>query len=198
MTFRNRLKYFLPLLLLGVAAKHEASAATVPYSGSFAADNSFLSLTLSPTVATNYTFNTTSYATGGFLTDLTLANSAGKVLGSSQNATPSDALLSILLGPGSYLLFLTELPNEADGSGKINLANPSSSFLFGSDPLATSTIACGNGKMFNDPISCTQRSSAYSLNVTSTAATPEPSTLLLMLAPAGALVGAVRRRRALA
>lgn len=196
MTFRKRLKYFLPLLLLGIAAKHEAFAATVSYSGSFAADNRFFSLTLSPTVTTNYTFTTTSYATGGFLTDLTLFTSAGKTVGSSQNATPSDAILSATLGAGSYLLYLTELPNEA--AGDLNLANPGSSFLFGSDPLATSTQACGNGKMFNDPISCAQLTSNYSLNVTSTAATPEPSTLLLMLAPAGALVDAVRRRRALA
>ena len=196
MTLRTCLLRLLALSLLCCAAADRATAATFTTSGTFLADNSSFVYSFNVTSPQNYVFSTSSFARGGFVTDLTLFTAAGTILGSDGADGPcltastcrDDASLSMSLGAGSYLLYLTEFPNEANG-------NLSAGFTFGSDPNATGTVCGVSGGMFlqSDTAVCTQRTNAYTLNVTNAAPTPEPGTLFLVL-PASLIVFGFSRR----
>jgi hypothetical protein len=99
-----------------------------------------------------------------------------------------DAFLQETLPAGSYVLDLTEFPNEAIG----NLAD---GFLFASDPTATGDVCGVTGGMFlqADVAPCVQRTDAYSVSITSAAPTPEPSSIFLGL-PVAVLLLVVSRR----
>lgn len=203
MTFRVTALSILALAC-GAAITPAAHADSTTYSGTFAADNSVFSLPITTTSTQNYTFETTSYATGGFVPVLTLFNTstgapvgfdgADGMCGAGMTASPStgmcdDALLQETLAPGSYTLDLTEFPNVAVG-------NLSDGFLFASDPTATGD-ACGvSGGMFlqADVTPCVQLTDAYSLTVASASPTPEPGTLLLCVPVALGLVLVSRQR----
>lgn len=198
----------LALLAFAVGPRAHASTTTTD-SGTFAADNSMFQVPITVTGTEDYSFFTTSYASGGFVPYLTLFSTSGSNSGSvvgfdgadgvcSGSETPSsttgicdDALLQETLSSGTYLLDLTEFPNVAVGS-------LSDGFLFASDPNATGDFCGVPGGMFleTDLASCPQLTNAYSLTITSAAAapTPEPSTFLLML-PVGALLVASSRGR---
>lgn len=191
----------IALAMLGFTALPQAYADPFPAgtsliaSGSFTADNSFYSDAFTLTSSQNLTFFTTSFASGGFLPVLTLFNStSGKPVDFS-NSGLSDVSITDLLTSGSYILYLTEYPNEAAG-------NLSDGFLFSSDPTATGDLCGGSvtGKSFINSTTCsaTALGNNYSLSVTAPAApamTPEPSSLVLMLGPAVAMVATLRRRR---
>lgn len=186
MKFRKCLKYFLPLLLLGFAATHEAAAAPLS-SGSFLNDDSFYSFSFTTAASGQFTFNTTSYLTGGFAPVLTLFNSlTGKEIDNAGTGT-SDVSISDALSASSYILYLTEFPNVASGS-------LSDGFLFTGFPTITGDSCSVPGGKFLDTTSapCKQRTSSYAVNET-ISAVPEPPTWLLVLPPALLLIGASRR-----
>lgn len=173
--------------LLGVAACTQAHAATTLFSGTFVNDASVFSDPFTTTSAQNYTFTTTSFATGGIVPVLTLFNATtGLVVDfSGVNTGISDVTLTDRLNAGSYILDLTEFPNVAIG----NLA----AGFYPNNPTITGSDCGVPGGMFYNDITCTRTTNAYSVTVANTAVTPEPSTLLLVLPPALALLG--RRRR---
>ncbi len=191
------------LLALGLAVPSLGHASTTTFTGTFTGDNSVFSDPFSTNSPENFTFATTSGAAGNFLPVLTLFNAtSGTPVDFSTDsgfATGSyDVSLSDTLNSGSYVLDLTEYPNVANG-------NLGDGFLFAGDPTATGDY-CGGalaGKSFVNAETCgsaTPLGNNYGLNVTSTAVatTPEPSSFLLMLAPAAALMETVRRRRRIA
>ena len=179
----------LALAVWGLAAVLPAHAATTPFSGTFLNDASVYSDSFTITSAQNYTFTTTSFASSGIVPVLTLFNATtGVVIDfSGANTGFSDVTLTDTLNAGSYTLDLTEFPNSAVGPTLAAGFYPNNPTITGSD--------CGvAGGMFYNDITCTKTSNVYSGTITNTAAvTPEPSTLLLVLPPALALLG--RRRR---
>ena len=175
-------------VVLGFAALTQARAATTPFSGTFLNDASVFSDAFTVTSAQNYTFTTTSFASGGIVPVLTLFNSTtGLVIDfSGANTGFSDVTLTDTLTAGSYLLDLTEFPNSAVGPTLAAGFYPNSPTITGTD--------CGvPGGMFYNDITCAKTTNVYSGTITNAAVTPEPSTLLLVLPPALALLG--RRRR---
>ena len=191
-------------LVLGLAFTSSMYAdSSTTYSGSFSNDNDVALFSIIASGTQEFTFTTTSYATGGFVPYLTLFSSSGAPLGfagasgmcsgsmtaDSSTGMCDDASLSQLLSKGTYTLALTEFPNTATG-------NLSDGFLFASDPNATGTLCGVSGGKFlqTDTGTCVQRSSNYSLSVDSTSPVPEPSTLLLVLTPIAFLAaGSIRR-----
>lgn len=205
MRLRGTTACMIGLLMFSFAFGRNADASSTTYSGTFAADNSVYQLPFTVTGNENFSFETTSYATGGFVPVLTLFSASGVPVGfdgadgmcngsetpSSSTGMCDDAFLQETLSSGNYTLDLTEFPNVAIGDA-------SDGFLFASDPTATGDVCGVSGGMFleSDLASCTQRTDAYSLTVNSTPAaspTPEPSTLLLFL-PVGAVLGLASRR----
>ncbi|MDQ2834908.1 MAG: DVUA0089 family protein [Acidobacteriota bacterium] len=215
MTSLKSLPGFLLLSCLCVAATATAKADGVTYTGTFAADNSIATFNLNPNSATDYTFYTTSYGgganangmsvslPGGFVPVLTLFSATtGNVLGfgggdamchGSSSADPStglceDASFSEVLGPGSYVLDLTEFPNVANG-------NLSDGFLFSGSPNATGDVCGVSGGTFlqSDLAPCVQRNNSYAVNI-SASPVPEPATWLLVFPPAAALALFGRRQ----
>ncbi len=178
----------ITLAVLGFAAATQAHAVTTSFSGTFLNDASVFSDPFTVTAPQNYTFTTTSFASGGIVPVLTLFNSTtGLVVDfSGANTGVSDVTLSDNLTAGSYLLDLTEFPNSAVGPTLAAGFYPNNPTITGSD--------CGvTGGMFYNDITCAKTTANYGLTVTTAAVTPEPSTLLLVLPPALALLG--RRRR---
>lgn len=166
-----------------------AQADPLNASGNFAADNSTFSTSFTTATTQTYTFTTTSFASGGFVPVLTLFNATGGVPIAFAETDNSDVSLTEVLGPGDYLLYLTEDPNVftttlADGP------------LFAGSPTITGdTCSVSGGTFLNVFDGCSQRTSAYALTSTSVAATPEPATWLLMLPPAALLLLSRRRRQ---
>ena len=186
MQLRKYLLRFLPLLLLGFAATHEAVAAPLA-SGSFPNDDSFFSYSFTTASFGQFTFNTTSYATGGFAPVLTLFNSlTGREIDNAGTGT-SDVSITDALGASSYILYLTEFPNVANG-------RLSDGFLFTGSPTITGDICGVTGGKFLDTTKapCTQRTANYAVNLT-TSPVPEPPTWLLVLPPVALLIGVSRR-----
>lgn len=193
------LRRLLPRVLccaLGALSFAVARADNFSFSGNFSADNSVYQLQIVNPTSQTFTFNTSSFAMGGFEPVLTLFNASGTPVDNFGSGV-GDASLTDTLAMGTYQLFLTEFPNVAIG-------NQADGFLFAASPTATGDICGVSGGMFLDTgtSSCTQLGSNFALNVSSTgsssvtpvAATPEPSSLLLMLAPAAGLVWTGRRR----
>lgn len=190
MSFRRLVACAVPALALASCSLAHADSTVL--SGTFSADDNVVSDPISVTSPQMYTFTTTSAAGGNFLPVLTLFNTATGAPVDFSNSGFGDVSLSDTLSSGSYLLDLTEYPTVANGF----LAD---GFLFAGDPTATGD-ACGGslaGQSFinSETCSATPLGANYSLNVTSTAVTPEPSSFVLMLAPAAGLVELVRRRR---
>ena len=197
-------------VLLGIS-QLEASTVT----GTLAADNSIYSTTLTLPTMETLTAYTTSYAGGmnldatstsggGFAPLLTLFSvSTGNVAALSSMGTPgncgmagtdsatglcNDAYLNAVLGAGQYVLDLTEFPNVANGG--IN-----DGFLAGSDANFTGTNCSGTGQFLESDVApCVQRTNAYTLNISTSAASPVPEPATLWFA-AGALLAAGLIRR---
>lgn len=177
------------LLVLAFSILPQARADSFPVSGSFTADNDTYSYSFSPTSTQIFSFSTSSYAMGGFVPVLTLFNvTTGAPIDNAGTGT-SDVFLTDTLGPGSYELFLTEFPNVANG----NLVD---GFLFAGSPTITGDLCGVGGGTFYDSTTCTQRTSSYALTASSSAVTPEPPSLWLVLAPAMLLFAFSRRGKA--
>lgn len=190
MVHLRRLVAILPALALAMALPTQGHAATTIYSGNFAGDNTVVTIGFSTATTQQYTFLTTSFASGGFVPVLTLFGSAGGTPLGFAETDLGDVSFSQTLGPGSYLLALTEDPN-------VFTTTYAAGALFTS-PTATGDICnVSGGKFLNVFDNCSQRTGAYSVSVTSaaaTAVTPEPSTWLLVM-PAMALLFAVKYTR---
>lgn len=204
MNLRGTTVCMAALLLLSFAFGRDADASSTTYNGTFAADNSVFQLPFTVTGTQTYTFQTNSYASGGFVPVLTLFSPTGTPVGfdgadgmcngsetpSSSTGICDDAFLQETLTSGNYTLDLTEFPNVAIG-------NLSDGFLFASDPTATGDVCGVPGGMFleSDLATCVQRTDSYSLTVTSAGVNPvpEPSSMLLMLPVAAILAVASRR-----
>lgn len=171
----------------GLAFACLGHASSLPATGVFSADNSFVESTFSLTAASNFSAATTSYATGGFVPVLTLFNDTTGMVIDSNGSAVSDAMLSDVLSAGTYDLFLTEFPNVAVG-------NLGDGFLFAGVPDITGQLYDGGTGMFIDDISGQQRTNSFAVSASTTAVTPEPSSLLLMLPGAAAVMYSVRRR----
>lgn len=186
----RRLAPCAALLALGLVLSPQAHADSSPISGVFTADNSTYELTFGTTSPTNYTFSTTSYATGGFVPVLTLFNDTTGAEIANDGTGLGDVSISEFLTSGTYDLFLTEFPNVAVG-------DLSAGFLLAGYPTATGDACSITGGMFRDVLgNCAQRSDSYTLSENATAVTPEPSTWLLVLPPAAYLFATRRRRSA--
>lgn len=209
----TRMPFLCLLALFLVAPLSRADITSVTLTGSLTADNSLVTYNFTDTSTQTLDFFTTSYAggvnadgtttpAGGFVPVLTLfSNSTGNVVGfggaagvcnGPVSADPSthlcdDANFIRTLAPGAYTLILSEFPNVPTG----NLSSPG--FLFASDPTATGDV-CGvpGGKFLeSDLASCVQRTSNYAVNIR---ATPEPSSIVLLLLPAAGMFRVVRRQ----
>lgn len=192
-----------PLVLGFVIQTAHATSTTL--TGTLANDAQVIPYSFTSATTQTYNFFTTSYGggtnldgstslAGGFVPVLTLFNANGSIIGPSTTGgavdpttgLSNDAFLTETLGPGSYVLDLSEFPNVALG----NLAD---GFLFAGMGNFTGGICGGSGSFLEtDTVPCTQRDSSYSVNV-ATAATPEPSSWLLVL-PATGLFLVVGRR----
>ncbi len=143
---------------------------TLPNQGSVLEE----AITLSST--TNLTAFTTSYAGGGFQPNLFLFNPSGVAIGASSGQAPPggssfDAyLMSSNLAPGNYTLALTDF--------NLNQSATATSLADGF------TVNYGNGTTFVDVDGVT-RTGNYSITIDAAtpSATPEPSTISLMLLP---------------
>ena len=182
------------LVVLSAFAGQYAKANTV--TGVFSTDDQVNFYTTTLTSAQTLTVNTTSYATGGFVPILTLFTSAGAPITASTTGGAvdmttglvNDAYITQLLGPGSYLLALSEFPN-----GALNTANDP--FLFAGQGNFTPGLCPGStGTSFleADLAPCVQRTSSFAFTsnetFTPTSVTPEPATWMLVLPATGLLV----------
>lgn len=222
MVHARRLSALCGLLAFCSLAIPRANADPLTQSGKFQTDNDVVQIDFSTTTVQTYTFDTTSYAggvnadgtttaAGGFDPVLTLFTSAGNFVpngvgGGGSNCTGvgtdagtglcEDAFFTETLNPGSYILALTEFPNYSNGT--ITGAD-------GFNPDNASEIAsiCGTTSSFEDANSCniaspsaSQRNGNYTVNITSSAVTPEPPSALLVLLPLAGVVFLNRRRLA--
>lgn len=186
MVHARRLSALCGLLALCSAITLKASADTFTQSGTIATDNTVVQIPFATATVQTYEFTTTSYATGGFDPVLSLFNADGTLFtgymnnpANSASNGGSDADLIDVLGPGSYILALTEFPNYSSGT--------LSSFATGP---ATS--------LFIDQVTGLQTTNAYTVNYSSagatSAVTPEPPSALLVLLPLGGFVFLNRRK----
>ncbi len=190
-------KKLLPLaltLLLAAAAGHHADAATI--SGTFSTDDQVNFYTTTITSAQTISFNTTSYATGGFVPVLTLFSADGAPIaasttgGAADSVTglSNDAFLSDSATAGTYLLALSEFPNVAtNGANDPFLFAGQGDFTPGLCPTST-----GSSFLESDTPVCVQRTGSFALtsNVALSpvvASTPEPATWMLVLPATGLL-----------
>ena len=192
MVHARRLSAFCGLLALCSVATSGAKAST--FTGSLANDNSVVKIDFSTASAQNYTFDTTSYATGGFDPILTLFTSAGTFVPNGVSGGGADADFTETLTPGSYILALTEFPNF-DNTNTITGFNPNNAAAIAS--------ICGASSPFEDAETCglvpaaeSQRTGNYAVDITSSSVTPEPPSALLLLLPLAGAVVLNRRKSA--
>ncbi len=191
----------LPALLVVLSAFAAQSAKANTISGTLPTDDQIDRYTTTLTSSQTFTFNTTSYATGGFVPVLTLFNADGSPItpsvtgGVIDPATmlANDAFISQVLGPGTYLLTLSEFPNVAT-----NGANDP--FLFAGQGNFTPSLcptSTGTSFLESDVAPCVQRTSSFSLTsnatLTPSSVTPEPATWILVLPATGLLLAFGKR-----
>ncbi len=199
-----RLSLVCGLLALCSAFTLRANADIFTQTNSFTTDSQVAGFSFSTTSTQDYNFYTTSYsggtnadgtttAAGGFDPVLSLFNADGTLyngMGPVVSNGGSDAMLTQELGPGAYILALSEFPNFSDGTlGGYMSAGDLAAFLQGS---------CGTSAAFTDAVDCSQRTGAYTVNYTSTAipaaVTPEPPSALLLFLPLAGIVVLNRRK----
>jgi hypothetical protein len=192
----------LPALLVVFSAFASQYAKANTVTGTFNTDDQVNFYTTTLTSSQTFNVNTTSYAAGGFDPVLTLFYANGSPIAPSMTggtADPvtglsNDAYISQLLGPGTYLLSLSEFPN-----GATNGANDP--FLFAGMGNFTPSLCPGStGTSFleSDVAPCVQRTGnfAFTSNVTLAPAatvTPEPATWILVLPATGLLLAFGKR-----
>ena len=210
MTSTKFLSRLLSLAIVGAGLQYTAHADTT-FTGTFANDSTTFEYDFTAAASSTYNFFTTSYGgganvngtttkAGGFVPVLTLFQANGTVIGPSVTGgaidpttkIADDAFLTQVLGPGSYILILSEFPNVA-------LGNLPDGFLFAGQANATSLVCNGGGTgtfLEADLTPCVQRANNYALNVSTAAspsAVPEPATWLLVLPSAGLFLALGRK-----
>jgi hypothetical protein len=190
---------FMGLLMLGTAR-----ASTVSYSGTLSSDDQVQTYSYSLNTASSVVFSTNSYAAGGFVPVISLFGSTGTEIGSdggdgtcqagmsvdSTTKMCDDAYLSKSLAAGTYTVAVSEFFNVPVGPALSN------GFLeSGQGNFTGATCGASGGFYQTDIAPCVQRTNAFSLSISSAAATstPEPSTLWLAALPFIAF-GVFRRR----
>jgi hypothetical protein len=200
MRLHPQLSFLAGALCVGVLTIGNANASTISYSGTFSSDDQVQLYSYTLSQVSPVTFETNSYAAGGFVPVLSLFNSAGVEIGSDGgDATCSagmkadaatmmcdDALLTESLAAGSYTLAVSEFFNVPVGP---NLSN---GFLEQGQGNFTGASCGSTGGFYETDIApCVQRTDAFSVNITST---PEPATFWMgSILVAGYFVS--RRRR---
>ena len=209
MSFRSNLGLLAGGFCFGLLSLGTANASTVSYSGTFSGDDQVQLYSYTLSHASNVVFSTDSYGggvsngvsipAGGFVPVLSLFNSMGNEIASDggdatcyagMKADPAtsmcdDAYLNENLAAGSYTVALTEFFNVPVGP------NISDGFLEQGQGNFTGATCGTTGAFYEtDTATCSQRTGAFSLNITTT---PEPSTLWLGAIPLIAF-GVVRRR----
>lgn len=186
-----------------------APAAIISQTGSFAADDdvAFFNFTLSaPATVTLRTFSYGGGANGagmlippgGFDPIVTLYDAAGIFLDLADDSpgvpvdpvtgAAYDAELMAALGPGSYLVALSQFDS-------VPVGDLLDGFLFTGDPNFTSFFGCSNGQFCDD--TGANRTSYYALdliNVDGRADVPEPGTMVLLGSAIGVLAWWRRRQ----
>lgn len=188
MVFAKRLLSALLFCALGSLSATRLQASPLNFSNTFVNDDDVFQYSFTSSSSQNFTATTTSYAAGGFIPVLTLFNASGGTPLAFAETDNSDVSINQLLGPGSYVLFLTQDPNVFGST----LA---AGTLFAGSPTLTGDFFGIAGGKFLNFIDGTQRTGSYALTVNSVAvaATPEPATWLLLLPPV-AFAFAMRRR----
>lgn len=206
------------LLAIALAfAALPASAASFSFTGSFTADDDVELFTFELDSSATVTLTTLSYAgglnsdgllivPGGFDTVLSLFDSTGALLVENDDgAAPDvgvdpvtgetyDAFIQALLGPGSYILALTQFDNHVIGG---NLSN---GFDRTGLPAFTSIYACSNGAFCDSTTA--NRTSSWAVEIlevdraSGSATVPEPASILMLGLGLVALAGGLKKRRA--
>ncbi len=182
------------LALACLAPVPQAQAASFTLTGSFNQDDNVRLFSFHVANSSPVSLRTTSVATGGFDTILTLFSSTGAFLsqndGPPGSLLPNDATIQQSLAPASYILALTEFDNFqltgpggnlSDGFQRAGQGNFTAA-LFGSNP---------SEKAFID-VTGAQRTSNFSLtfdNVSSASAVPEPATFAIFVLGLASLAG---------
>jgi len=171
--FRKLSLIFFACAILGLSAG-AAKADSFTFSGNFTHDNDvqFFAFSIAGSSPVAVTLRTTSYATGGFDTVLSLFTKTGILVEDNDDGTTPDADFGagFFLPPGGYVLALTQSDNFANGP-----------------TLADGFIFDGPGNEFFRggfiDFNNSQRTSSWTVtigNVTTAAAVPEPATMLLL------------------
>jgi hypothetical protein len=203
-------KFTLSSVLLAVLASSTAIAADVSLTGSFTRDDNIQLVALTLTSPSTVTLRTWSYAggtnaagatipEGGFDPYLALFNSTGLLIADNDDGAgvPTspvtgeafDALIRQDLGPGSYILALTQYDNYAIGP---NLAN---GFLEQNAGNYTAAFGCSNGRFCD--VDGNNRTNFWAVdlqNVASAAVVPEPAPAALCASGLLAAAWLLRRR----
>lgn len=169
-----------------VCATAAVHATTLNFSGDLTSDDQVAYYDLTLGSSSTVTFETDSYATGGFPTVLSLFTSGGSFLdtngasgastcsGADQTAvaptagaTPvcGDAYLSESLSAGSYILALSEYPNFPSASG----TSVENGFQFsGQGNFTSGSNGCGTGgggAFYDLAGACEERTGAFSISI---------------------------------
>lgn len=202
--------------LLGLAST--AHAAPIGYSGTFAEDDDHFEVFFAVASAGQVSIQTWSYAggltplgtvvpAGGFAPVLSLFDPSDALLALDTGGTAPggcgprgidpvtgfclDAFLSLMLGPGTYHLVLTQYDNTPFGPTYAD------GFLHDGEGNFTGPTFTGLPGSFIDP-GLNQRTSAFALSLTvptdNPVPVPEPGTLVMLAS--GSILSALRRRRA--
>ncbi len=197
---------FLAVVLAACAAL-PAQAATISFTGTFDSDDDLELFSFTLGSASTVTMMTLSYAggvnaagdliaPGGFDPILTLFDASGAFLAENDDGTPPDvgvdpvsggafdSYFELALGPGSYILALTQFDGFAAGSHLSDGFQPQTFF------------SCPNGT-FCDTAG-KNRTSAWAVDIlgvdSATSAVPEPSSIMLLGLGLLAVAGGLRRR----
>lgn len=190
MNLHSKLSCTAGCLLLAIVNAAPASASTM--AGKLLTDDQVVQFTWNLTQASNVVAYTDSYASGGFVPVLSLFDGSTGAFIASDGGDAScshgrmmdagtgicnDAYLTASLAKGSYTVALTEFFNYPNGP---NLSNGFSQAGMGN---FTSGVCSGAAGPFfeTDLAPCVQRTGNYSVNLSATAATPEPATVWLFL-----------------
>ena len=205
------------LAILTVLTALPANAASFSFTGSFDADDDLQLFSFTLDAGATVTLTTLSYAggvnaagdtiaPGGFDPILSLFDSGGLLIDSNDDGLPPDvavdgvtgqaydSFLQLVLGPGSYILALTQFENRVIGG---DLAN---GFDKTGDPAFTSSFGCSNGRFCDS--SPANRSSAWAVDIRDVdrsnlgmAPIPEPASIVLLGIGLVLAAGGLRKRR---
>jgi hypothetical protein len=200
MGFKPKLGLIASGLFVGLLSIGQANATTVSYSGTLSGDDQDQLFAYTLTSSSDVIFQSSSYASGGFVPVISVFDSTGMEIGSdggdqtcyagmSASAATgmcNDAYLAADLKAGSYTLAITEFYNVPVGP------NISDGFLMQGQGNFTGPTCGATGAFYETDVApCVQDTGNFAFTATTT---PEPSTIWLGALPL-VLFGLARRRR---